>query len=242
MLTIKMLRRPHLLIVPCPAQGHVAPLLKLSQRIASKGIKVTFVNTEFIHRKIMASTSGKEREQIGITLVSVPDGLEPDDDARKDFLKFSDSFRRVMPGSLTELIEKTNSSNYDEPITCLLGDISIGWILDVAEQFGLEQVGFWPGGAAHLALSLNIPKIIDAGMVDSNGRETCSVFRYLHFYDTDVLKKLRAALEFHFFWQEILSEMKRLAFQMEYRLGAAGSLHGVFQVMQKQRRPYLNVV
>ena len=78
-------RQPHVLVIPCPVQGHVASLMKLSRKIVDHGIKVTFVNTEFIHAKVTASMVVKSEEKSPIRLVSIPDGLEPGDD-RKDVL------------------------------------------------------------------------------------------------------------------------------------------------------------
>ena len=52
---------PHVLVISYPAQGHVAPLMKLSPQIAAQGVKVTFVNTEFIHEKTTDSVPDKPR-------------------------------------------------------------------------------------------------------------------------------------------------------------------------------------
>ncbi|KAK9996188.1 hypothetical protein SO802_020874 [Lithocarpus litseifolius] len=66
----------HVLVVSFPAQGHVAPRMKLSHQIADHGIKVTFVSTEFI----IARLTTKMPMNSLIRLVSLPDGLEPEDD------------------------------------------------------------------------------------------------------------------------------------------------------------------
>ncbi|KAL2482384.1 UDP-glycosyltransferase 83A1 [Forsythia ovata] len=160
-------RRPHVLAVPYPAQGHVMPLLKLSCQIANRGIKVTFVNTEHIHAKVLATMHGDE-EQRGIELTSIPDGLMPEDD-REIFFIVTGSLRRTMPGYLIDLIEKINCKNSDEKISCVIADIAIGWILDVAEKVGAEPVAFLPAAAAGMALILHIPKLIEAGNLDKNG-------------------------------------------------------------------------
>ncbi|CAA3016350.1 UDP-glycosyltransferase 83A1-like [Olea europaea subsp. europaea] len=160
-------KRPHVLAVPFPAQGHVMPLMKLSQKIANCGIKVTFVNTEYVHAKVLAAKS-EDEEQRGIELTSIPDGLMPEDDRENAFI-ITESLVRTMPGYLTDLVEKINWENEDQKISCIIADIAIGWILDVAKKMGAEPVAFLPAAAAGMALILHIPKLIEAGNLDING-------------------------------------------------------------------------
>ncbi|GLT25220.1 hypothetical protein SLA2020_003640 [Shorea laevis] len=96
-------KRPHILVAPYPAQVHVAPLMKLSVQIAAYSIKVTFVNTQFIHAQVQAALP---EEQNHITLVSIPDGLEPEDD-RKDEAKLGlqDQEQLALGFHTTKLIE-----------------------------------------------------------------------------------------------------------------------------------------
>ncbi|KAK4435429.1 UDP-glycosyltransferase 83A1 [Sesamum alatum] len=167
-------KKPHVLAVPFPAQGHVKPLMKLSRQIARHGIKVTFVNIECIHEKIVAAakmSAGDEedgQEDDNIVLTTVPDGRSPDDD-RNDSFKLLESLRNTMPGFLTGLIESINSSNGDERVSCVIADITIGWILETAEKMGAEPVVFSPPSAAALAIILHIPRLLEEGNLDSNG-------------------------------------------------------------------------
>ncbi|XP_031259302.1 UDP-glycosyltransferase 83A1-like [Pistacia vera] len=161
-------KQPHVVVIPYPAQGHVAPLLKLATKIAKHGIKVTFVNTEFIHAKIMASTPDKAEELSPVRLVSFPDGLEEGDD-RNDFIKARNSMFRVMPGHLKDLIEKINKSSDSEQITCVIADISVKWALEVAQSMGIPRAVVIPYGPACLVLALHIPKLLEAGLIDTNG-------------------------------------------------------------------------
>ncbi|XP_027168549.1 UDP-glycosyltransferase 83A1-like [Coffea eugenioides] len=164
-----MARRPHVMVVAPPAQGHVRPLLKLSHQIASQGIKVTFVNTEIIHAKVVAAMSDSKNEEIGgVTLVSVPDGVGQEDD-RKDIFKFTECFQRTMPGNLKDLIQRTNDSNEDEPIRFVLVGATIGWLLDVVQDLGIKQAAFWTGSPAGLAFFCHVPKLIEDGVLDMNG-------------------------------------------------------------------------
>ena len=77
-----MTRKPDVLVIPFPAQGHVSSLMKLSLQIAAHGVKVTFVNFESIHEKVMASIRAKhdDLKDSLISFASIPDGLESEDD------------------------------------------------------------------------------------------------------------------------------------------------------------------
>ncbi|XVF50009.1 hypothetical protein PTKIN_Ptkin04bG0061100 [Pterospermum kingtungense] len=164
-----MARQPHVIVIPHPAQGHVAPLMKLSLQIAAHGVKVTFVNTEFIHEKVMASLPVNDvGEQRLISLVSIPDGLEPEDD-RQDFVKLTDSITRVMPGNLRNLIDNINRSDVDEQIVCVIADSAAGWALEVAYKMGIKAVAVLLSGPATLALALHVPQLIEAGIIDTDG-------------------------------------------------------------------------
>ena len=161
-------RQAHVLMIPVPGQGHVAPLIKLAHRISDHGIMVTFVNSDFIHEKVVAALPEEATARSRIRLVSIPDGLDRGDD-RKDFNKLTESFDRVMPSNLKGMIEKHNSSNdEDEHITCVISDIVLGrWPMEVSEKMGIQWVPFCPFAPQNFALALHIPKLIKARIVNS---------------------------------------------------------------------------
>lgn len=163
--------KPHILAIPYPAQGHVIPLMELSQCLVRHGLKVTFVNTEYNHKRVMNALAEKNYFGDQISLVSLPDGMEPWGD-RNELGKLTKAIFSVMPGKLEDLIDRINASE-DEKITCIIADESMGWALEVAEKMKIRRVAFWPASAALLTLSFTIPKLIDDGIIDSNGE-------YLH--------------------------------------------------------------
>ena len=158
-----MCSQPHVLVVPYPAQGHVAPLMKFSHQIVDRGIKVTIVSPEFIHERLKTTMPMKSP----IRLVSFPDGLEPGDD-RNDTIKLFNSFLEVMPGHFKDLIEKINESN-DEHISCVITDGMVVPALEVVEKMGIKMAILWPAGPATLAIILSIPKLIQDGIIDARG-------------------------------------------------------------------------
>ncbi|PRQ53394.1 putative 7-deoxyloganetin glucosyltransferase [Rosa chinensis] len=48
--------KPHILAFAYPAQGHVLPLMEFSQSLAKHGFRVTFVHTEYNHKRVINST------------------------------------------------------------------------------------------------------------------------------------------------------------------------------------------
>ncbi|XVF16718.1 hypothetical protein REPUB_Repub10bG0056300 [Reevesia pubescens] len=133
--------RPHILVIPYPAQGHVIPLMELSQNLAKKGFKISFINTEFNHKRIVDAFGNKPFDENGlIHLVSIPDGMEHGKD-RNQLGKLSESLCQVMPRELKEF----------------------------TAELGIRTAAFWPASLYQLVALLSIPKLIDDGLIDENG-------------------------------------------------------------------------
>ncbi|KAL9447896.1 hypothetical protein AB3S75_015388 [Citrus x aurantiifolia] len=159
--------RPHVLVMPGPAQGHVIPLLEFSQCLANHGFRVTFVITDYDHKRVVESLEGKNDLGEQIHLVSIPDGMEPWED-RNDLGKLIEKVLQVMPGKLEELIEEINSRE-DEKLDCFIADGYMAWSTEVAKKMNVRGALFWPSSAASVALLFHIPKLIDDGIIDSHG-------------------------------------------------------------------------
>ncbi|RVX06883.1 UDP-glycosyltransferase 83A1 [Vitis vinifera] len=134
------------------------------------GFKITFVNTEFNHKRVTNALTKKDDVGDHIHLVSIPDGLEAWED-RNDLGKLTEVGFRIMPKKLEELIEEINGSD-DDNITCVIADESMGWALEVAEKMGIQRAVFWPASATLLALFFSVQKLIDDGIIDNNGTPT----------------------------------------------------------------------
>ncbi|XP_031249154.1 UDP-glycosyltransferase 83A1-like [Pistacia vera] len=157
---------PHILAIPFPAQGHVIPLLELSLCLVKHGFRVTFVNTDHTHNRVINALPENSIGD-GIRLVSIPDGMEPGED-RNDLGKLCAAMPKVMPGKLEELIEEIYRVEEDK-LVCVIADGNIGFALEVAEKMKIKKAAFWPAAVATLAFFYNIPKMIDDGIIDSNG-------------------------------------------------------------------------
>ncbi|XP_019157025.1 PREDICTED: UDP-glycosyltransferase 83A1-like [Ipomoea nil] len=159
------MRKPHIVAIPYPAQGHVIPTMELCLCLVKHGCKVTFVNTEFNHKRIMESMS--EADNV-INLVTFPDGLEVEED-RNDPKKLAQAIIfEVVPEKVEALIRKINESD-ENRVSCVIADENLGWALDLGKRLGLQRVAFWTASAASLAMMLNVPKLVDDGIVGNNG-------------------------------------------------------------------------
>ncbi|XP_050222775.1 UDP-glycosyltransferase 83A1-like [Mercurialis annua] len=160
--------KPHVILVPFPAQGHVAPLMKLANNLASHGIKVTFVNTESIHMQIMSAMSREIADQCPINLAAIPGGWEsnPGEQVKPESIENAPKLMRVH---LHNLIENINQTNNDAHVTHLIADIANVWPLDVAKKMCIKTVTFVPYGLGNLALVLHAPKLVQAGIIDVFG-------------------------------------------------------------------------
>ncbi|KAJ1421488.1 UDP-glucuronosyl/UDP-glucosyltransferase [Sesbania bispinosa] len=165
---------PHFLVIPYPVLGHINPLLQFSQVLAKHGCKITFLNTEFSHKRASpaggAELDNLEGSQI-IKFVTLPDGLDPEDD-RSDQVKVLFSIKSNMPAMLPKLIEDINALDVDNKIACIVVTMNMGWALEVGHKLGIKGAFLWPASATSLASCDCIPQLIDDGIIDSDGLPT----------------------------------------------------------------------
>ncbi|KAL4568540.1 hypothetical protein LXL04_024154 [Taraxacum kok-saghyz] len=157
----------HVLVIPYPLQGHVLPLMEFARHLAKEGIKVTFVNTEAIHKVLTSNLVEQDGDKDLLHMVSIPDGLDPQDD-RKDYIKVLDSIRETMPSKLEELVEKINKEDINK-VTCIVSDISVGWALRTGKKIGLKRVAYCTPAATTIATMICAQKWINDGILNNDG-------------------------------------------------------------------------
>ncbi|PIA63031.1 hypothetical protein AQUCO_00200807v1 [Aquilegia coerulea] len=157
--------KPHAIVAPYPVQGHVIPHMELSHRLVNCGFKITFVNTEYNHKRIAATLhNGQEDNQIH--MVAISDGLLAAED-RNDIGKLTEAVIRVLPREVETLIKNINGSDNQDDITCIISDM--GWVLELGPKMGIQTAAFFTMGAGPVALMSNITKLIDTGIINPDG-------------------------------------------------------------------------
>ncbi|XP_037438423.1 UDP-glycosyltransferase 83A1-like [Triticum dicoccoides] len=153
--------QPRVMVLPFPAQGHVIPLMELSRKLVEHGLEIDFVNTEFNHGRVLQALAEDGAIPGGVHMLSIPDGLGPADD-HTDIGALVKGLPAAMSGRLEEMI-RSRKTNW------MIADVSMSWALDLATTVGVRVALFSTYSAAVFALRMNLPKLIEDGVVDESG-------------------------------------------------------------------------
>nr|AFJ52995.1 UDP-glycosyltransferase 1 [Linum usitatissimum] len=162
---------PHAICLPFPGQGHINPMLKLAKLLHQKGFHITFVNTEFSHRRLLQSRASSFENLPGrFRFETIPDGLPPsfDEDATtQDVPSVCDSTKRTCSGPFKRLVSKLNdaASSVVPPVTCIVSDCMMGFTMQVAKELGIPNVMLSTASACGFIGYLNYRKLLQKGIV-----------------------------------------------------------------------------
>ena len=136
------IRKTHILVIPLPVQGHINPMLQFSKRLASKGLTVTFV-TAFSNNKAI------ETQENSVRFEPISDGLKHTDKVEN----MVEWFQNIASKRLPELIARQETIC---PISCLVYDSAMPWVLDIAKGLGLSGASFFTHSCAVACIYYNL--------------------------------------------------------------------------------------
>ncbi|KAG8363905.1 hypothetical protein BUALT_Bualt19G0071100 [Buddleja alternifolia] len=139
--------KPHAVCIPFPSQGHINAMVKLAKLLHHKGFHVTFVNTEYNHRRLIKSHGPSAVDGLpDFRFATIPDGLPLSDaNATQDVPSLCESTTKTCLEPFCELLSKLNSSAVEvPPVSCIVSDGVMSFTVKAAERFGLPEVVFWP--------------------------------------------------------------------------------------------------
>ncbi|KAF8086046.1 hypothetical protein N665_0636s0018 [Sinapis alba] len=134
------MKRGHVLAVPYPMQGHITPIHQFSKRLISKGLKTTLALTTFIFNSIKPDSSGP------VSIATISDGYDQGFNSSGSIPDYVQSFKTFGSKTIADIIRKHETS--DSPITCIVYDSFLPWVLDVAREFGLAASPFFTQSCA----------------------------------------------------------------------------------------------
>ncbi|CAN1150048.1 7-deoxyloganetin glucosyltransferase [Linum perenne] len=160
---------PHAVCVPFPAQGHINPMLHVAKLLYSRGFHVTFVNTDYNHKRLLKSHGGSLAASLppGFNFESIPDGLPPseDFDSTQDIPSLCGSIPENCLAPFRDLLHRLNNDVVLPRVSCIVADASMAFTLDVAKELEIPNALFLtPSACANLAY-LNYHRLVEIGLV-----------------------------------------------------------------------------
>jgi len=159
---------PHVLIFPCPAQGHVNSMLKLAELLAIQNIYITFLNTEYIHNRLISLN-----DDIQALLECYP---------KLQFKTISDfhsedkhpGFGERIGDVILSLILYGKSFLRDiivsEKISCIILDGIFGDLAtDLAAEFGIQLIHFRTISSCCFWAYFCVPKLLECNELPIRG-------------------------------------------------------------------------
>lgn len=174
---------------PFPIQGHMPPMLKLAQLLSSSSSAnffVTFVNTEYSHRRFLCHSPALHLldHRPNFRFRTIPDGL-PDDDPRPSlqFVRLQESLSTHSREAYRELLVPTGGRDPDgwPPVTCVVADAIVNVATRAAEEVAVPVIIFRTSSACSFWVFRCVSKLVDGGELPFPGTCTTHELVGMHF-------------------------------------------------------------
>ncbi|KAH7652800.1 UDP-glucuronosyl/UDP-glucosyltransferase protein [Dioscorea alata] len=172
-------KKPHAVCIPYPAQGHITPMLKLAKLLHSNGFHITFINSEYNHKRLLNSRGPSSLDGLhDFQYKTIPDGLPPSHfEATQDIPSLCQStmttclpfFRQL----LIDLMHPRTDSGVP-PVTCIIADGVMSFTLDAAVELGIPEFLFWTTSACGFMCYLHYHLLIAKSLAPLKSMEDIS--------------------------------------------------------------------
>ncbi|KAI3695164.1 hypothetical protein L1987_78153 [Smallanthus sonchifolius] len=171
------MRKPHAICIPFPAQGHINPMMNLAKLLHFKGFYISFVNNHYNHNRLLRSRGPSSLDGLpDFRFYSIPDGLPPSDaESTQSIPALCQSLPNCSLEPLCDLIAKLNGAE-EPPVSCIVSDGCMSFMLKAAEKFGLPGILFWTTSACGLLAYTHCRDLIQMGYIPLKGDITYYCF------------------------------------------------------------------
>ncbi|TVU27323.1 hypothetical protein EJB05_29925, partial [Eragrostis curvula] len=162
--------RAHVVVVPYPAQGHVAPLMQLARLLHARGAHVTFVHTQFNYRRLLhakGEAAVRPTSAPGFRVEVIDDGL-PLSVPQHDVAALVDAVRRNCLDPFRALIRRLADESEEgavPPVTCVVADVVMTFAPAAAREAGVPEAQFFTASACGLMGYFQYEELIRRGLV-----------------------------------------------------------------------------
>ncbi|XVF83815.1 hypothetical protein PTKIN_Ptkin16aG0523400 [Pterospermum kingtungense] len=149
-------------------KGPVNAMLKLAELCTISGLKVSFLNSEYNHNRLVSFANvSRFKKYPGFEFRTIPNGL-PGDHPRSGGI-FMEIFEAM--NFITKPLLKNMLVEMTPPVDCVIGDGILGFVLDAANELGIPIINCCTIGACYLWSNYSIPDMIEAGELPIKGSE-----------------------------------------------------------------------
>ncbi|GAU47727.1 hypothetical protein TSUD_285140 [Trifolium subterraneum] len=164
--------KPHAVLIPYPLQGHINPMFKFAKLLHLRGFYITFVNTEYNHKRLLKSKGLNVLDGFtNFSFETIPDGLMPmdvDGDVTQNLHSLRDSVRLNFIHPFRELLGRlydSATSGLIPPVTCLVSDSFMSFTIQVAEELSLPIVLLYTCSACTFLSGLHFRTLVEKGLI-----------------------------------------------------------------------------
>lgn len=178
----------HVLIFPLPAQGHITPMLHLSELLCLANIKVTFLITTDNHQLLNQHTNVHERfaRYPGFRFETIPQARPNDhpktlpQGAKGGVLNMIRLIVEGLESSAVPILrELLIGSKNEDKVTCFIIDGWLSFAYDIANEAKLPVFAFRCPSACCIWSYICIPRLIHAKEVPFKGMSSNQLFNIL---------------------------------------------------------------
>ncbi|GLJ25446.1 hypothetical protein SUGI_0487220 [Cryptomeria japonica] len=152
----KRIQLPHVVVFPCPGQGHMNPLMEFAKRRAYRNLHVTFIATERVRERMIQAQEGAAIHVTSalqnIRIETISDGLSPDCEETNDVDMRMDLMKKVGGLTFQRVIERLNSQGHTNKVSCIVYDSLLNWVPHIANKFNITSAFFWTQSCAVYAI------------------------------------------------------------------------------------------
>ncbi|MQL90797.1 hypothetical protein Taro_023410 [Colocasia esculenta] len=173
-------RRPLVVLVPFPAQGHATPMLHLGAALRRHGFRPILVLPASIRRRLSPSTVqgghvDVEDDGCEVVIASVPDGIA--EGAQGDFFALERAMEEVMPAHFEGLLRSLDGApaagreggGRMGSVACVVVDLLASWAMGAAARCKVPVAGFWPAMLATYRLVSAAPDLVERRLISASG-------------------------------------------------------------------------
>ncbi|XP_062027183.1 7-deoxyloganetin glucosyltransferase-like [Rosa rugosa] len=157
--------KPHVVCIPLPFQSHIKAMLQFAQLLHHRGFHITFVNTDFNHKRFLKSLGRPNSLDRfpDFRFETIPDGLPSSDEKEsQDITLLLNSIRKHFLAPFRNLLNKLNG-NMNLPVTSIVSDGFLTFTITVAKELGIPIAQFFTVAAAGFMSFKVIPTLVEKG-------------------------------------------------------------------------------